>query len=302
LFAQEDKSAITVLVGAASVFDATARIFADQLKDALQRPVVVVSKLGAGGRLAAAELKRAAPDGRTLMVGASSLFAIYPNVYSKLEYDPVADFTPVAGLTVFDLAVATSASSGVGSLQEFIANARKSGTGILYGAAPGNGSSSHFLGIAVGLAASVPATLVAYKEAAPAYGDLATGRLPLLITATGGLAPHHKAGKLKVLATSGDERSPLTPDVPTLKELGINVSITNSAGLFAPARTPRDIVTRLHQAIAPIYERPDLPQRLLAQGMVPRFTSPQGLAESLALDRRRYADLAKASGFVPEPN
>lgn len=300
LLAQDDKSPVTVLVGAASVFDATARIFADQLRESLQRPVVVLSKLGAGGRLAAAELKRAAPDGRTLMVGASSLFTIYPSIYTRLEYDPVADFTPVAGLTLFDLAIATSVNSGITSLKDLLATAKKSNSDFIYGAAPGNGSSSHFLGIALGLAAGVPSTLVAYKEAAPAYGDLATGRLPLLITATGGLGPLHKAGRLRVLATSGEERSPLTPDVPTLKESGINVSITNNAGLYGPARMPRDIVDRLRAGLAPIFGRQELPERLLAQGMIPHYTTAQNLAESLAQDRKRYAELAKASGYVAE--
>ncbi len=299
--AQDDKSPISILVGAASVFDNTARMFAEQMRDVLQRPVVVVSKLGAGGRIAAAEVKRAAPDGRTLMVGASSLFTTYPNIYTRLEYDPVADFTPVAGLTLFDLAIATSAESGVRNVSELIASAKKAGTDFIFGAAPGNGSSSHFLGLSVALAAGVRPTLVPYKEAAPAYGDLTTGRLPLLVTATGGLAPLHKAGRLRILATSGDERSPMTPDVPTLKEVGIPVSIVNTAALYAPAKLPTELSARLRAAIAPIYQRPDLAERLLVQGMIPQFTTSEQLASWLASERKRYAELVRISGYTPEP-
>ena len=107
IFAAEDKSPITLLVGAASTMDFTARVVGEQLHDALGRTVIVVSKLGAGGRLALGELKRAAPDGRTLMLSTSSPFAIYPTVYTRLDYDPVADFTPIAGVCWFDVSLAT---------------------------------------------------------------------------------------------------------------------------------------------------------------------------------------------------
>ena len=99
LRAQDDKTPITILVGAASSMDFTARLVADHLREALGRPVVVLSKLGAGGRVALNELKRAAPDGRTLMFSTSSPFAIYPHIYTRLDYDPVADFTPIAGVS-----------------------------------------------------------------------------------------------------------------------------------------------------------------------------------------------------------
>jgi tripartite-type tricarboxylate transporter receptor subunit TctC len=111
-FSQDDKSPITILVGAASSMDFTARLVADHLREALGRPVIVVSKLGAGGRVALGELQRSAPDGHTLMFSTSSPFAIYPNIYNKLGYDPVTDFTPIAGVCWFDVGLATGPMTG----------------------------------------------------------------------------------------------------------------------------------------------------------------------------------------------
>jgi tripartite-type tricarboxylate transporter receptor subunit TctC len=109
-FAQDDKATVTVLVGAATTMDATARLISELLREALGRPVITVSKLGAGGRVALNELRRSPPDGRTLMFSTSSPFAIYPNIYTKLDYDPVADFTPIGGVCAFDVGLATGPS------------------------------------------------------------------------------------------------------------------------------------------------------------------------------------------------
>ena len=160
----QDTAPITMLVGAASSMDFTARLVADHLRDALGRPVVVLSKLGAGGRLALNELKRAAPDGRTLMFSTSSAFAIYPNIFNKLDYDPVADFTPIAGVSWFDVGVATGPMTGATDMRQLIAWSRAQSAGAVYGNAPGAGSSSHFVGIAMALATGVPMTPVHYKD------------------------------------------------------------------------------------------------------------------------------------------
>ncbi|RYY66293.1 MAG: ABC transporter substrate-binding protein [Comamonadaceae bacterium] len=259
----------------------------------------MLSKLGAGGRIAAGELKRSAPDGKTLLVSASSIFTTYPNIYTKLDYDPVADFTPVAGLTWFDVGLCTGPATGATDFRQLMAWA-KGRQDFTFGASPGNGSSSHFTGLALGIASGVKTTFVPYKEGPPAMGDIVTGRLPAFITGTGTLAELHRAGKLRIVATSGDERSPLTPEVPTFKESGVNVTIINTAGLYAPAKMPPELVQRIHAALAPIFARADLPGRLMAQGMAPRFTTGPQLAASLEQDRKHYAELVKASGYVPE--
>ena len=299
-WSQDDKSPVTILVGAASSMDFSARLVAEQLRETLGRPVVVLSKLGAGGRVALGELKRAAPDGRTLMFSTSSAFAIYPNIYNKLDYDPVADFTPVAGICWFDVGVATGPMTGASDMKQLVAWSKARGAGAVYGAAPGAGSSSHFVGIAMALATGIPMTPVQYKDSGVGIIDLAAGRLPVLITGTSPLVEMHKAGKIRLLAVSGEQRSPLVPDVPTLKEAGISVTIQNSAGLYGPAKMPREMVERIYNAVMPMLSNAQMREKLAGQGMTPSPMTGAQLSASLAEERKRFEGLVKASGYVRE--
>ena len=300
VLADDDKSPVTVLVGAASTMDSTARLLSEHLREALGRPVITVSRLGAGGRLALGELRRAAPDGRTLMLSTSSPFTIYPNIYTKLEYDPVADFSAIGGVCWFDVALATGPSTGATDIKSMLAWARGKGAEALYGAAPGNGSSSHLAGMGLALASGLPLGMVPYKDSSVGVGDLITGRLPMLVTGTGALTEMHKAGRLRILATSGEQRTPLVSDVPTFKEAGIDLSIVNSVGLYGPARLPREIGVRLQAALQTLLAKPELRDKLLAMGMTPApMTAPQ-LTASLAADRKQFELLFKKSGYQPE--
>jgi tripartite-type tricarboxylate transporter receptor subunit TctC len=296
----QDQSAITILVGAASSMDFTARLVAEHLKEALNRPVVVMSKLGAGGRVALNELKRSAPDGRTLMFSTSSLFAIYPHIYTKLDYDPIADFTPIAGVSLFDLGMATGPMTGTTDVKSTMAWAGGQGANAVYGSAPGAGSSSHFAGIALAQATGLPLKPVQYKDSGVGIIDLAAGRLPMMITGTSPVAVQHKAGKIRMIAVSGEKRSPLAPEVPTFKEQGFDVVIENSAALYGPAKLPREMVERIHGALMPMLSRPEALEKLAGQGMTPQPMNGTQLSAWLASERRRYEVLARASGYVPE--
>jgi tripartite-type tricarboxylate transporter receptor subunit TctC len=296
----QDNSAITILVGAASSMDFTARLVADQLHEVLGRPVVVVSKLGAGGRVALNELKRSPPDGRTLMFSTSSLFAIYPHIYTKLDYDPVNDFTPIAGVSLFDLGLATGPMTRANDLKQLVAWSKSQGEGAVYGAAPGAGSSSHFVGIALAQSTGIPLKPVHYKDSGVGIIDLSAGRLPMLITGTSPVAVQHKAGKIKMVAVSGEKRSPLAPEVPTFKEQGFDVVIENSAALYGPAKLPREMVERLHAALMPMLSSAPVLEKMAGQGMTPQPMNGTQLSAWLAAERKRYEVLAKASGYVPE--
>jgi tripartite-type tricarboxylate transporter receptor subunit TctC len=300
LRAEEDKSPVTILVGAASSMDFTARLLAEHLHDTLGRPFIVVSKLGAGGRVALNELKRSAPDGRTLMFSTSSPFAIFPHIYARLDYDPVADFTPIAGVSLFDVGLATGPMTKANDVKQLLAWTKEQGHDVPYGAAPGAGSSSHFVGIAMAQATGLPLKPVHYKDSGVGIMDLATGRLPMLITGTSPLAVQHKAGKIRLVATSGDKRSPLVPDVPTLKEQGFDVTIENSAALYGPAKLPREMVERLHAAVTKMLSDSSALDKMALQGMAPQPMTGRQLASWLSGESRRYQTLAKASGYVPE--
>lgn len=297
----DDKSPITLLVGAASSMDFTARLVADLLRETLGRPVVVQSKLGAGGRLALGELRKAAPDGRTIMLSTSSPFTIFPNIYTNLEYDPVKNFTPIAAVSWFDIGLSCGLHTGFTDLRQFVDWARKQPGDVIYGCAPGTGSASHFTGIALAQAAGLKLSPVPYKDSGQGILDMIGGRLQIVVTGTSPLAAQHQAGKIRLLATSGDARSPLVPTVPTLKESGVDTSIVISASLYGPANLPADITARLQTALQPLYARSDLRDKLAQQGMALMNMDGRALGLALAEERRRYQQLAKASGYVPEP-
>ncbi|HEY2254449.1 MAG TPA: tripartite tricarboxylate transporter substrate-binding protein [Variovorax sp.] len=298
--AEGDDATVTVVVGAASAMDTTARLIAQQLKDSLDRPAIALSKLGAGQRVALAEVRHAAPDGRTLLFATNGPFSIYPHIYTKLEYDPVNDFTPIAGVSEFDVAVATGPATGAADMQQLIDWFRSKGTGAVYGSAPGTGSLSNFVGISISLATHIPMEHVPYKDSGVGIIDLVAGRLPMMITGTQPLAEMHKTGKIRVLAVSGPERSILLPEVPTLKESGINVSSTTFTGLFGPRRMAPELVKKFHDAIAPMFTQPDSLEKFRAAGMTPSYTTGAQLAAALVKESKRFEMLVKASGYVPQ--
>jgi tripartite-type tricarboxylate transporter receptor subunit TctC len=206
----------------------------------------------------------------------------------------------VGGLCWFDVGVACSVQSGIGDMKQLLAWAKAKGKDAVYGAAPGAGSSSHFVGIATSVATGVPMTAVQYKDSGVGLLDLVSGRLPILITGTSPLVEMHKAGRIKIVAVSGEKRSPLVPEVPTLAEAGVNVTIQNSAGLYAPAKMPREMAERIYAAMTPMLSKPDIVKRMADQGMVPAPLTGAQLAASLAEERKRFEGLVKASGYQRE--
>jgi tripartite-type tricarboxylate transporter receptor subunit TctC len=300
-FAEDDKSPIRLLVGLApgGSNDVAARILADQLATLLGRPVIVENRLGAGQRLALAELRRSAPDGRTLILATNSPFTIYPHIYSKLDYDPVKDFTPVAGVTRFDIGFATGPLTGSTDLRQWIAWAKENPQRASYGT-PGAGTLPQFLGVAFGQALGLDMPMVPYKGGAVALTDLVGGHLPLLIDGLSDMTEMHRAGKIHVIAVAGDARSPLLPDVPTLKERGIDITSVITVGIFGPAKLPADVLRKLNAAITAAVRSPEVVERFSRNGLIAAPATPQELAATLAAESARLAVLVKASGYVAE--
>lgn len=301
LHAQEDKSTITIMVGAGASVEAAARYVAEQLKETLGRSVVVMQKFGAGQRIAVGEVRRAVPDGRTLLFSTNGPFAIYPNIYRKLDYDPVADFTPIAGVSSFDVGIATGPGTGATDLKELVEWARtKKGGELVFGSSPGNGSLSHFVGLSIGLAAGLRTEHVPYKESARGVLDLAEGRVPAMITGANSFVEMHKAGRVRLLAVSGEQRSPRTPDVPTLREAGLNLSSATTTGLFGPAKLPPEFVKKVYDAVAPLYASAAFRERLAAISMTVWPASPQQMAASIRDERKRFEQLVQTVGYQKE--
>jgi tripartite-type tricarboxylate transporter receptor subunit TctC len=296
--AQDDKSPIRLLVGLApgGTVDVGARLIAEKLRESLGRPVVVENKLGAGQRIAMNDLKRAPPDGRTLLVVTNSPFVINPHIYNKLDYDPVKDFTPIASVFDFDLGFAAGPKiAQVRDMKQF-AEWGRANAPVPYATA-GAGTLPHFVGIAIGQSTKVDVTHVPYKGGIPAIQDLAGGQVPLLVNSLGDLVEMHKAGKIRVLAVSGEKRSPLLPDVPTLKESGVDVSSVVKVGVYGPPGMAPDLVKRLNAAIVQAVNAPDVRERLMAGGATPSPSTPEQLAAAQADELNRLEPYAKASGY-----
>lgn len=301
LRAQEDKSPISIVIGTGASIDVAARLVGEQIKEVMGRTAVVIQKFGAGQRIAVGEVRRAAPDGRTLLFCTNGPFSIYPNIYNKLDYNPVTDFTPVAGVSSFDVGIATGPATGATDLKQLVEWARTRNNGeLLFASAPGNGSLSHFLGLSIGLATKLRATHVPYKDSGPGVLDLAEGRLPVMLTGTNSFVEMHKAGKVRLLAVSGEQRSPRLPDVPTLKEAGINLSSATTTGLFGPAHLPPEFARRVYEALVPLYASPVFRERLALQTMTVWPASGAQMAASLAEERKRFEALVRATGFPKE--
>ena len=298
---QDDKSPIRMLCGlaAGSGNDFTARLVADKMREVLGRPVIVDNKPGAGQRIALGELRRAAADGRTLILCTTGPFTIYPHIYTKLDYDPVKDFTPIAAVASFDVGIAVGPQIKARTMQELVALAKSDKSLAAFGS-PGNGSLSHFVGIALGQATGIDLTHVPYKDSGVSAIDLAGGRLPMLITGVSQEIEMHRSGKIRILAVSGSKRSPALPDVPTLKESGINVSNTTTCGVFGPAGMAPNLVKRFEAAALASVQGSESKEKLSKFLFDPAPASQQELVALMAAEYKQFAQLVKVSGYVPE--
>jgi tripartite-type tricarboxylate transporter receptor subunit TctC len=279
--------------------DALARLIAEHLRTVLNQPVIVEDRTGAQGRLGVQAVKAAAPDGNTILLTPVAPMSVYQHVYKALAYDPIADFAPVSQVATFDFAVAVAPQVPAASLKELVAWVRANPAQGSYGT-PGAGTLPHFLAVSFAKAASLDLRHVGYRGSAAAMTDLVGGQIPIVVTTTSDVLESHKAGRIKVLATSAAGRSPFLPEVPTLKEAGFDLVASGWYGVFAPAGTPEAVVARLSAGVAGAVRSPQVKERLLAFGLVPTGTTAAELGRIQKADSELWAPAVKASGFTPE--
>ena len=295
--AQADKPVrLVVGLAAGGAHDVVARALAEKLRDILGLPVIVENTPGAGQRLALAEVKRSAPDGRTLLVASNSPFAIFPHTFRKLDYDPVKDFTPIARLLVNENALAVGPNVPAKDFKEFIAWAQANPKQATFGT-PGAGTLPHFIGISLGKAIGVELVHVPYKGGAPAMIDFTGGHLPIIINALSDLLEGHRAGKFHIVAIAGARRSPLAPEVPTLKESGIDIVGQGGVWVYGPAGMPADIVRRTNAALVKAATTPDFRERFTKYAMTVAPSTPEELAKIQADELKQWEEPIRASGF-----
>lgn len=297
--AQDQTMKVVFPFAAGGSGDALARHIAEHLRVALGEPVIVENRTGAQGRLGVQAVKSAAPDGKTILLTPVAPMSVYQHVYKALLYDPAADFEPVSQVATFDFAIAVGPQVPVASLKELVAWVKANPQQGNYGT-PAAGTLPHFFAVSFAKAAGLDLRHVGYRGSAAALTDLVGGQISIVVTTTSDVLEQHKAGRIKVLATSDAARSPFLPDIPTFKEAGYDIIGSGWYGVYAPAKTPADVVARLNKAVAEAVQSPPVKEKLLAFGLVPTGTSAAELRKIQAADSELWAPAVRASGFTPE--
>jgi tripartite-type tricarboxylate transporter receptor subunit TctC len=291
---------IIVPVPAGASTDTIARALAEKLRESLGETVLVENKPGAGQRLGMVELMKAPADGRTLLIASSALYSIVPHIYGdQAGFDPEKDVLPVTRVVTVPVGLASGPQTGAANVAEFTAWAKANPAQASFGS-PGAGSSSHFAGLMLGKAIGVPLTHIAYRGGAPALTDLIGGHIPLVSSAFSDMPALHNDGKLKVIAITSGKRSPILPDIKTLKEQGVNIEFDLGFDVHIKAGAPAGSVERLNKALVAAIKSPDVSAQFLKMGLVPAGSTPKELADWQAAEIKLWAEPVKESGFKGE--
>ena len=275
--------------------DILARLVGAKLQEQWGQPVVIDNKPGANAIIATEFVARAAPDGYTLLVGASGAMAFNPGLYSKLSYDPLRDFEPVTMLGSFPLVLAVNPSLPAQSVKELVQLAAAEPGKFNYSA----GSTPFQLAMELlKLRARISVNHIAYKGSAQAVAAVMSNEVQMTFVDAPPAVGQIKAGKLRVLAVTSKTRAPVLPGSPTMVEAGIpDFEVVLWTSLFAPAGTPRALVERLQQQVAAILRLPDVAERMAALGIEPVGSTPAQLGAVLRADVEKWTAVAKSAGI-----
>lgn len=290
---------IRLLVGfpAGGGLDFTTRTLAPHLSRELGQPIVVENRPGVGGVLALGEVAKAAPDGYTLIVGNIGPLALAPNMMDKPPYDPGKAFTSLGQVLATSFVFAVPASHPANTLPEFIAWAKKAGGDAAF-ASGGAGSITHLNGELLNSVAGLQMTHVPYKGSAPALTDLVAGRTHLLIDIGPVVKPLVQDGRLKALAVGTEARDPELPNVPTLRELGLQALETSGwQGLVGPAGLPAPVVERLSAALGKALDQPEVREKFAKAGTPVVKRSPREFEAFIRAENARWRELVKTVGL-----
>lgn len=285
--------AITIVVPTApgGGNDVIARTVGQKMSALLGQPVIVENKAGANGAIASEYVARAPADGYTLMLGYVATHAMNPAL-QKLRYDPVADFAPIGLIATSQTLMVASTKAGIKDTRDLVAQERAKPGKFAYASA-GNGTAPHFAAELFEISTGTRMIGVPYKGAAPAVTDTISGQTQVMFPSLFTALPYVKGGQLQALGVAGPKRSPLLPNVPTLKEQGIQgVDVQQWYGLFAPARTPPAVVTALNQALQQSLADQDIVRRLAQHGADAEASSPAQFGDLVK------TELAKWRGVV----
>ncbi|MEP6841283.1 MAG: Bug family tripartite tricarboxylate transporter substrate binding protein [Bradyrhizobium sp.] len=277
--------------------DALCRVLAQYMSQPLDRNIIVENRTGGDGLIGIKAAKGANPDGTTILVTTGPTMYLLPMVENQPTFDSAKDFVPVSQLVRFEFCVVVGpAVEGVKDFAQFVtwlkANPDKATFGV-----PSNGTIPHFTGSRLEQVLGVPLTRVAYRGGAPIMNDLVGGHLPFAISTLTDAIPQHRAGGVKILAVTSAIRSPFLPEAPTLKESGIDLVADAWYGMWLPAGASPAFAKQLSEAAAAALAKPEAREKLLAIGLIPVGSTPEGLTQELAANTAFWAPIVKATGY-----
>ncbi len=276
--------------------DQHARLLTDKLQAVLGQPFIVDYKPGAGGSVGAESVARGPADGYTIMLANTGVMVINGALYSKLPYNTLKDFVPIARTAQQPLALLVNNNVPAKTLQEFRDYATKNPGKVNYGSA-GNGGISHLVPEMFKNATGLFMVHIPYRGSAPAFVDLMGGQVQFMAESIPQAAAYHKQGKVRALAVTSRERNPALPDIPTAIESGLKgFEVVGFYGFLAPAGTPPDVVATLSDAFKQVMNNPEVRSRMVAQGADPAFLGSADFGKFLAAETPRWEKAVKASG------
>jgi tripartite-type tricarboxylate transporter receptor subunit TctC len=275
--------------------DAAARLVAVKMGEKWGQPVVVENRAGAGGNVGSEFVAKSPPDGYTLVMGVTGSHAINTSLYSKMPYDPVADFVPISQVAVVPNVLVVHPSVPAKNLAELVALAKRE-PGKLNYASLGNGTAAHLGMEMLKTAAGIDVTHVPYKGSAPAVSDLLGGQVQMMVDGLPSSLPQVKAGKLRAIALTSLHRAPSLPDLPTIAETYPGFYADAWSGLFAPKGTPQPIVDKLSNEVQRILRLPDVRDKLAALGAEPVGSTQAEFTAHVKREIEKWAKVVKSSG------
>ncbi|MEP6701931.1 MAG: tripartite tricarboxylate transporter substrate binding protein [Betaproteobacteria bacterium] len=277
--------------------DTLARLLGQKLTDSLGQPVVIDNRPGAAGLLAAEIAAKAPGDGYTLFMNTTSVWAILPNAKKSLPFDPLKSFVPISRIATASNVLVVNTALPANSVADLVRIAKAS-PGKLNYASAGIASPAHLAGEMLNLLADIKLTHVPYKGAGPALLDVITGTVQIMITSPIAAGPHMSSGKVRALATTGAQRNPGLPDLPTIAETVPGYEISQSWGITAPPGTPAAIVRQLNAEIVKALNAPDTRERIVRTGAVPVGDTPEEFGTFIAAERARLGEVIAKTGIV----
>jgi tripartite-type tricarboxylate transporter receptor subunit TctC len=276
--------------------DALCRVLAQHMSQLLDRTMIVENRTGGDGLIGIKSVKGASADGTTILVTTGPTMYLLPMVELEPSFDTARDFVPVSQLVRFEFGVVVGPAVDAKDFKQFVAWLKANPGKATFGV-PSNGTIPHFTGSKLEQVLGIPMTRVPYRGSAPIINDLVGGHLPFGITTIADAISQHRAGGVKILAVSSAERSPFLPDVPTLKENGIDLVADGWYGMWLPAGSSPAFARQLSEAVAATLAKLEAREKLLAIGLIPVGTTPEGLTQELAADTAFWQPIVKATGY-----